>query len=87
MRVCGYCDTPVVQKRVGGDEFVDFCPKCKQVVEGTTKKLATCYFCDKPITDKEKRPVYIAESPKDYEAGGIRVWVCKDCETRTQEDR
>jgi len=46
--------------------------------------IAHCYFCGKEI--KREHSVRIAESPKDYEAGGVRVWVCTDCELKYREE-
>lgn len=40
-------------------------------------RLKTCYWCDKMGWYKAR--CRIAESPKDYEAGGILVPVCNKC--------
>lgn len=40
-------------------------------------KLKRCYFCNKLGWYKLK--MRIAESPKDYEAGGFLVPVCNNC--------
>ena len=40
-------------------------------------KLKRCYFCNKLGWHKSK--IRIAESPKDYEAGGFLVPICKKC--------
>lgn len=40
-------------------------------------KLKRCYFCNKISWAKDR--IRIIESPKDYEAGGILVPVCKRC--------
>jgi len=86
IKVCGYCEGDITQKKSGEDESLDYCPLCDKIVEGNTKEVkpAKCYFCSKEI--KREHSTRIAESPKDYEAGGIRVWICTGCETKTREN-
>jgi len=88
MRVCAICGTKVEPRQYEEDCTVDYCPMCEQVVEGkeSTINVAVCYFCGQQIKDKEGKAVRIVESPKDYQAGGIRVWVCTECEKRVQEE-
>lgn len=40
-------------------------------------KLKICYGCDKIGWHKDR--CRIAESPKDYESGGILVSICNKC--------
>jgi hypothetical protein len=52
--------------------------EAKSIIEQCTAHLGghRCYFCnDIPATNRTR----IAESPKDFEAGGIQVWICDKC--------